>query len=59
MMNKPENLEEVKGFIYEKLKEKYGENVVMENDSRSTIAVYTNTCVGGCNDVWISLEYFH
>lgn len=58
-MNKPENLEEVKGFIYEKLKEKYGENVVMENDSRSTIAVYTNTYVGGCNDVWISLEYFH
>lgn len=44
-MNKPENLEEVKEFIYEKLREKYGENVVIENDSRKyNCSIYKHLC---------------
>lgn len=56
--NKPVNLQEVKEFIYNSLKRRYGNYVVSERDN-DDIVIDTKTNYLGNSDVWISLEYFH
>lgn len=58
-MKKPKDLHEITNFIYEKLKEEYGDNVIMDDVSCDYIAVRTETIVDGCDDVCVSIEYFH
>lgn len=55
---KPKDIEEVQNFIFEKLKEKYGDNVLSKK-SANTIVIDTETKYHGNSDVWINLEYFH
>lgn len=56
--NKPVNLQEVKEFIYNSLKRRYGNYVISERDNED-IVIDTKTNYLGNSDVWISLEYFH
>lgn len=55
---KPKDIEEVQNFIFEKLKEKYGDNVLSKK-SANTIVIDTEIKYHGNSDVWINLEYFH
>lgn len=55
---KPKDIEEVQNFIFEKLKEKYGDNVLSKK-SANMIVIDTGTKYHGNSDVWINLEYFH
>lgn len=55
---KPKNIEEVQKFIFEKLKEKYGDGVLSEKPS-DTIVIDTDTEYCGNSDVWIKLNYFY
>lgn len=55
---KPKDIEEVESFIFEKLNEKYGNNVLSEKPS-NTIVIDTDTKYYGNSDVWIKLNYFH
>lgn len=55
---KPKDIEEVQKFIFEKLKEQYGDSVLSESPS-DTIVVDTETYYHGNSDVWINLNYFH
>ncbi len=55
---KPKDIEEVESFIFEKLNEKYGDNVLSEKPS-NTIVIDTDTKYYGNSDVWIKLNYFH
>lgn len=55
---KPKGIEEVQRFIFEKLKEKYGDSVLSEKPS-DTIVVDTDTEYHGNSDVWIKLNYFY
>ncbi len=57
-MRKPKDIEEVEKFIFDKLKEEYGDNVLSEKPSKQ-IVVDTETKYYGNSDVWIDLEYFH
>lgn len=56
--NKPVDLNEVKRFIYDTLKEKYGDAVISKRYAKD-IVINTQTEKNGVTDVWISLEYFH
>ena len=56
--NKPVNLQEVKEFIYNSLKRRYGNYVVSERDN-DDIVIDTKTNYLGNSDIRISLEYFH
>lgn len=60
-MEKPQNLEEVQKFIYEALKNKYGEAVISYAPSKpeDTIVIDTQTNHEGTSDVWIRMCYFH
>lgn len=55
---KPKDLQEVKDFIFEALKEKYGDAVISKKDEKHVV-IDTQTKQWGNSDVWISLEYFH
>lgn len=57
-MNKPKDIKELHDFIYHKLKEEYGDNVISE-ESGKDIVVVTDTSYFGNNDVWIKLDYFN
>lgn len=57
-MRKPKDIEEVEIFIFEKLKEEYGKNVISEKPSNQ-IVIDTETQYFGNSDVWIDLAYFH
>ncbi len=57
-MRKPKDIEEVEKFIFDKLKEEYGDNVLSTKPSKQ-IVVDTETYHYGNSDVWIDLEYFH
>jgi len=56
--NKPKDLKEVKAFIYNKLKEQYGD-YVLSDSTEGSIVVDTDTEFQGCSDVWIQLHYFY
>ena len=56
--DKPVDLQEVKEFIYNSLKRKYGNHVISERNSKDVV-IDTKTKYLGNSDVWISLEYFH
>ena len=53
-MRKPKDIEEVEKFIFKKLKEEYGENVLWANPSNQ-IVIDTETKYYGNSDVWINL----
>lgn len=55
---KPKDIEELQKFIFEKLKEEYGDSVLSEKPT-NTIVVDTETKYFGNSDVWINLDYFH
>ena len=55
---KPKDLHEVKDFIFEALKKKYGDAVISKKDKKHVV-IDTQTKQWGNSDVWISLEYFH
>ena len=55
---KSKDIEEVQRFIFEKLKEKYGNSVLSEKPS-DTIVIDTDTKYRGNSDVWIKLNYFY
>lgn len=57
-MNKPKDIEEVEKFIFDKLKEEYGDNVLSTKPNKQMI-VDTETKHYGNSDVWISLTYFY
>ncbi len=57
-MRKPKDIEEVQKFIFEKLKEEYGDNVLSEKPSNE-IVIDTETKFYGNSDVWIKLNYFY
>lgn len=57
-IEKPKDIEEVQIFIFEKLKEKYGDSVLSEKPS-DTIVIDTDTEYCGNSDVWIKLNYFY
>lgn len=56
-ITKPKDIEEVQKFIFEKLKEKYGNSVLSEKPSNN-IVIDTDTEYHGNSDVWIELNYF-
>lgn len=56
--DKPVDLQEIKEFIYNSLKGKYGNYVISEKGNKD-IVIDTKTNYFGNSDVWISLEYFH
>lgn len=55
---KPKDIEEIQKFIFDKLKEEYG-NYVISEKPRNQIVVDTETDYRGNSDVWIDLSYFH
>ena len=57
-MRKPKDIEEVEKFIFDKLKEEYGENVISDKPNNQ-IVIDTETEYYGNSDVWIDLTYFH
>lgn len=57
-ITKPKDIEEVQEFIFEKLKEKYGDSVLSEKPS-DAIVIDTDTEYRGNSDVWIKLNYFY
>lgn len=57
-ITKPKDIEEVQEFIFEKLKEKFGDSVLSEKPS-DTIVIDTDTEYCGNSDVWIKLNYFY
>ena len=57
-MRKPKDIEEVEKFIFDKLKEEYGDNVLSAN-LNNQIVIDTETNHYGNSDVWIDLAYFH
>lgn len=58
-IDKPKDLQEVKNFIYDCLKEKYGNSVLSKREDEYQIVIDTNSSFHGCSDVWIDLSYFH
>lgn len=57
-ITKSKDIEEVQKFIFEKLKEKYGDSVLSKKPS-DTIVIDTDTKYYGNSDVWIKLNYFY
>lgn len=55
---KPNDISEIKDFIYKSLKRKYGNHVISEKD-KEEIVIDTKTNFHGNSDVWISLNYFY
>lgn len=55
---KPKDIEEVERFIFDKLKEEFGENVLSKEPGKQ-IVVDTETSFRGNSDVWIDLTYFY
>lgn len=60
-MKIPENKEEIEKFVFEKLKEEYGDDIVDYSEVSSQIVVSetANPPEGEDNDVWIGFSYFH
>ena len=54
--DKPVDLQEVKEFIYNSLKRKYGNHVISERNSKYIVIDTKTNYIGS---IWISLEYFH
>lgn len=55
---KPKDIEEVEKFIFDRLKAKYGDNVLSKKPA-STIVIDTETKYHGNSDVWIKMNYFY
>ena len=55
---KPKDIDDIREFIYEKLKKEYGSNVISTHPGEQ-IVVDTETSYRGNSDVWITMEYFH
>ena len=55
---KPKDIEEVEKFIFDKLKEEFGDYVLSEKPGNQ-IVVDTQTSFRGNSDVWINLNYFY
>ena len=55
---RPNDLNEVRRFIYQALKNRYGTAVISKQGSKD-IVIDTKTKHQGNSDVWIKLDYFH
>lgn len=57
-MKKPKDNKEIEQFIFDKLKEEYGD-AVRSTKPGNQIVVDTETEFRGVADVWIDINYFH
>lgn len=57
-MKKPAGIVEVQKFIFEKLVQEYGSNVLSKAPG-DQIVIDTETHYYGNSDVWIDISYFH
>ena len=57
-MKKPKDINEIRNFLFNKLKEEYGDNVLYTEES-DKIVVDTDSAPNGTSDVWIRLNYFY
>lgn len=53
---KPKDIQEVKDFIYKALEEKYGNAVILDEDSKG-ITINTQTNNSEDNEIWITFRY--